>query len=434
MVAEAAAWLRARDRRRPFFLWLHLADAHPPRPGVAGAGEALERYAAAVRKVDRAFGELTVALRRERLFPSTFVAVVADHGEGLGEHGEPTHGLALYDSTLRVPLMLGYPDGYGASEESSEVVSLVDVGPTLLDAMGIERDAGEGAEHAPDGVSLYYQSVGSDRAVYFESFDGWDRFGWSPLVGAADARGKLVRGAREELFDLREDPGEVAPKATSDGAPERYLAAIESAWGRPGPAPLPARAVDPDWLARLAALGHEPPAGSSSARTRPAELAGRTDPRDALEDHRRFERARRALEAGGYVEALVQLEELRAKHPGATLVLEALAEALTGAGRHAEAVDVLRSRLTLPPETVENHAALRAGLARLGEAEAAREHSVRSLELLVERQRRRGDVEGVRRARMLLERTRRQRPNGSTDGGSALEPVPPTPQDAPRRP
>ena len=193
VVGEATAWLQERPRERPFFLWVHCSDARRPRHGTDAPETAA--YLEEVGAIDRALGELFAVLAAEDLLEETFVAVAGAGGEALGEHGELGAGLELWDSTLRVPLLLRYHDGFGAGEASSEIVSVADLAPTLLEAMGLEsRGSGD-----LDGTSLYYQSVATDRGVYFESYDGWERFGWSPLVGVADARGKL--GVLDELDD-----------------------------------------------------------------------------------------------------------------------------------------------------------------------------------------------------------------------------------------
>src|SRR4029077_15167789 len=127
----------------PFFLWIHLYDPHapynPPRDFVrATAGQTAtieERYDGEVRYADAQIARVLAWLDAHALRDRTLVVVAGDHGEGLGDHGERTHGMLLYDSTLRVPLIVSMPGTAAARRD--EPVSLVDIAPTVLHAAGI---------------------------------------------------------------------------------------------------------------------------------------------------------------------------------------------------------------------------------------------------------------------------------------------------------
>ena len=430
VVAQALGWLEGRDRGRSFFLWIHLGDADLDLPGPLG-GQPLRMpgrvigasprsaYLEEVERIDAALGELFAALDTKELEDRCFLAVAGVHGESFGEHGEPRHGLGLWDTTLRVPLLLGYRDGYGAGEVSGEVVSVVDLAPTLLDAMELETD------RELQGKSLYYQSIESDRGVYFESYEGWRRFGWSPLVGFADARGKYVLGAREALFDLRRDPGETTTVVPADGLPERYREGIRAVHAATPPYERPGAsgAVDPRVLADLAELGYALPERPDTAFPLPDQLDV-PDTRDRLADYIVFEQARARLESGGYEAALPSLLGLRQLYPDSVAILDALGTALIEAQDHALAVEVLRSRLRLPPEAVATHRDLRVCFTALGDEARALRHSIRALELQVELHQARRDAESLRAARRLLDQARRSAaetlasdPDRSQDGG-----------------
>jgi len=121
VVDRALAWLSARERRKPFFLWVHLFDPHgpytpPPAYQRQGRNEATSLYAGEVSFADAQVGRLLDALRADGTLEETFVLLVADHGEAFGEHGEPTHGAYVWDTTLHVPLILRYPHGARAGE------------------------------------------------------------------------------------------------------------------------------------------------------------------------------------------------------------------------------------------------------------------------------------------------------------------------------
>ncbi|MCZ6598902.1 MAG: sulfatase, partial [Planctomycetota bacterium] len=220
---RAIAWIRARDPDRPFFVWVHFFDPHWPY----AAPERFVRqadgdvYLAEVARVDDAVGRIFDVLRSEGVYDDTAIVVVADHGEGLEEHDERTHGTLVYDSTLRVPLLVRYPDGHRAGERSDELVSVVDVLPTLSEAMGLAPPGDV------DGQSLY-RRVSDDRGLYFESYYGFYSFGWSPIAGWVDPAGKYIHSSEPELYESQ-DAGELVDVfAARKGELERYRDGIDA--------------------------------------------------------------------------------------------------------------------------------------------------------------------------------------------------------------
>jgi arylsulfatase A-like enzyme len=199
VVARALAWLA--DARAPYFAWVHLFDPHDPYdPPV----DLKTRFAAApydgeIAAVDRLVGRLISAAR-----PGTLIVVAADHGEALGDHGEATHGVFLYDETLHVPLVIRLPDGRGAGVRVPARVRLADVAPTLLQAIGAPVPA------EMDGRSLLpllaTAATTEDRPVYAESTYPRQAFGWSPLVSWRADRFLYIRAPKRELYDLVADP------------------------------------------------------------------------------------------------------------------------------------------------------------------------------------------------------------------------------------
>src|SRR5206468_9655412 len=112
MVTERALeWLK-ENRQRRFFLWAHYFDPHAPydAPEPYKHRYAGDPYSGEIAYMDEQVGRLLDGLKQMGLAPRTLVAVFGDHGEGLGEHGEMTHGVYLYDSTLHVPFILAGPD------------------------------------------------------------------------------------------------------------------------------------------------------------------------------------------------------------------------------------------------------------------------------------------------------------------------------------
>src|SRR2546428_6285274 len=173
-VDRTLGWLRRTDAR-PFFAWVHLYDAHapyaPPQPYP-------QTYDGEVEYVDAQVGRLLGAIDQSK----TIVVVVGDHGESLGEHGELTHGLLLYESTLHVPLII-FDNRQPATDNSP--ISTASVAPIIAKFAGL--------------------SIAHDDGLYAET-EYPKTFGWSGLTAIRDRNMKLIRGTRTELFDLNRDP------------------------------------------------------------------------------------------------------------------------------------------------------------------------------------------------------------------------------------
>ena len=207
VVNDALDWMQQLDGSR-FFAWLHFYDAHAPaRPPAEFAPiGADDDYFAAIGFVDFQLSRILTFLAEHQLLDRTIVVVIGDHGESLGEHGEPTHGLFVYEAVVHVPFIIRAPFANMQGRRVSEPVRIVDVMPTVLDLLG------QSAAPAIDGQTLVPLMTGASRAsrldVYSESRYGLDRFGWSPLSALRVGRFKLILAPRPELYDLEADPKE----------------------------------------------------------------------------------------------------------------------------------------------------------------------------------------------------------------------------------
>ncbi len=234
VTTAAITWLDGRPRtgtRLPFFLWVHYFDPHLPYSSpLALLPEFSGRpYDAEIAFVDQQLARLLTALDRLALRQRTLIILVADHGEALGDHGEPTHGMLLYEATVRVPLILSCPSLFARGWRIDDrVVGLVDVVPTLCELLGVTLEAGE-----CDGISLLGEDPGTDRAVYLETETPLNQAGWSPLFGLRTHTAKYVLAPTPEFYDLQADPGET--RNIHDRSPAT-LTALQKA--------LPARMTD----------------------------------------------------------------------------------------------------------------------------------------------------------------------------------------------
>ncbi len=138
VVAHAVTWLQGHKNQR-FFLWVHLYDAHDPYDPPEPYQESLS--ISTLRRRDRiprfSSGSVVVAAEENGRYENTLIAVMADHGEGLGDHGEMSHGIFLYDETIHVPLLVKLPHNHSRAKRIDKFVELVDVLPTILQASGV---------------------------------------------------------------------------------------------------------------------------------------------------------------------------------------------------------------------------------------------------------------------------------------------------------
>ncbi|RPJ65211.1 MAG: hypothetical protein EHM24_21835, partial [Acidobacteria bacterium] len=268
---EAIGWLNAQPGGR-FFAWVHFFEPHAPYgpPGSNDTRPPAARYDDEIAIADREAGRVIAALGNRAA--STLVVVAADHGESFGEHGEITHGIFVYDTTLRVPLLMKGP-GLATPAVVAAPVSLVDVVPTALAALGLRPADTDGIDLGP---LIRGGAAPADRVLYSESFAPLVDFGWSSLRAVRSGGWKYIAAPAPELYDVRADPGETSSAAASKPDVAARLGARAdgfSASELPREGQAPAR-LDPDATRRLQALGY---VGSQAGRM----AAGRrADPKD----------------------------------------------------------------------------------------------------------------------------------------------------------
>jgi choline-sulfatase len=260
VVDDALGWLQ-QHRADRFFLWVHLFEPHAPY-GDARTGRPLQaRYADDVAEADRQVGRLLNALGEAA--SSTVVVLTADHGEAFGEHGEIAHSIFVYDTTLRVPLLIAGP---GLDPRTVDApVSLVDLAPTIT------KQLGAGAFDA-DGIDLSPVLAGAappNRALYAESFAPLLDFGWSPLRAVRSEGWKLISAPKAELYHVADDPQESKNAFDAD---RNRSASLQAQMDRFSTDRLSAeRKTDPEAAARLQALGYVSGARAGTSRPDPKD-------------------------------------------------------------------------------------------------------------------------------------------------------------------
>ena len=255
---EALSWLKTNPPR-PFLLWVHLYDPHfpytPPEP-YASRYKA-HPYDGEIAFDDAQLGRLFAFLKDTGIYPHSVVVLAADHGEGLGEHGEKTHGFFIYNSTLHVPLIIRLPGA--APRVIPEEVSLVDVMPTLLQALNLPVPA------SVQGRSLLSlvlgRPAGGASQLYAETYLPLLHFRWSQLRGLQSHGLKYIDAPRPELYDLRRDPQELKNLSTTRRAEanelhDRLFSFLKRYTPAGGGAAAEKELTDPALLERLRSLGY----------------------------------------------------------------------------------------------------------------------------------------------------------------------------------
>jgi len=375
-VDAALAWLDALpgatgDPAAPFFLWVHLFDPHAP---YAPPPPFAERFAASpydgeIAYLDSQIGRLLAHPRLTGASDDVVVVAIGDHGESLGDHGERTHGMLVYDSTMRVPFLLRVPSGpRGLRIETP--VSQADLVPTLEDLLDLP--AGERSGELP-GRSLLPELTGESgpsdseprggtrRILYGESHVAFHAYGWAKLRTVWQSEGgrleKFIEAPTEELYDLHRDPDEsdnlLAGGAEAEVRKRRdELAAALAAWSGETPERETALDRDREAEARLRSLGYLPTGGR-----RPAG-APRPDPKNVIGVHEELQRVGVSLEHRRFAEAARELRSVLARDPENPSALRDLARALGELGRLDDAAAALKRALELDPSDAALHLVL----------------------------------------------------------------------------
>ena len=318
---------------KPRFLWVHYYDAHAPYapPEPYRTRYARNPYLGEVAAMDEQLGRLVQAFERQARGPIAIV-IAADHGEGLGEHGEPQHGDLLFQSTMHVPLVVAGP---GVEPGVSEApVSTRRIFHTMLDWAGGDR------EH-----SLRGPGAAVTEPVLGEAMKPFLQYGWLPQVMLVTGRYKFILAGRIEGYDLTTDPGETRNLGSAVNLSSSVRKALED---YPVPSPDVARApgnLDEEAKRRLASLGY---IGASAA---PVVRKDAPRPADMTALLAVLEKASGLFAAGRYADAIPPLDQVLAADPFNVDAALRLATAHSSLGHERQALDAFQRAAAIAPKS-----------------------------------------------------------------------------------
>ncbi|MCY2959625.1 MAG: sulfatase-like hydrolase/transferase [Planctomycetota bacterium] len=355
----AIEWLRGA--REPFLAWVHYYDPHstyePPEPWKS---RLKSPYDGEIAFMDDQIGRLLAVLKARGALENTIVVAVADHGESLGEHGEATHGLFVYDATMRIPLIVSAPGL--APRTPGTPVEMADVAPTILELCGLPL-VGSGRSLVP---ALRGQAL-APRPIYGESEYGWLAFGWSPLRTLLMDGWRYIHSSDPELYDHARDPGEQTDLRRSEperaAKLDRELAAVRTGFT---PRANSSAKVDEELQSRLSSLGYAQ--SSAASGEMPDDLAA---PRAMLQVHDDFSRGVGFAQHGQPERAIPLLQRAVQAWPRGAQMHQQLGMALQMANRHAEAIAALERALQLDKTLDQAHYFLGLAHSAAGDQEAA---------------------------------------------------------------
>lgn len=333
---KALAYL-AQNGDGPLFLWVHYYDPHypytPPEPYAGRYGE--NPYLGEVAAMDDQLGRLVAAF--EARAGSHAIVVTADHGEGLGEHGEAQHGNLLYQTTMHVPLVVAGP-GFEAGR-SDEPVSLRSIAHTILDWAGVE-------------TASSLRNAGREPVVMGEAMKPLLDYGWQPQVMAVEGAKKAILAGSLEVYDVLADPREVRDLAAEADLSREVRAALRD---YPLPSaketPIPA-SLDEEAQRKLASLGYV------SSGSRPVLRKDAPRPIDMVHLFPILDRASGLFVRERYTEAIPLLEQIRKADPHNLDAALRLATAYSVLGQNAKALAAFGEAEAIAPDSPDVRAYL----------------------------------------------------------------------------
>ncbi|MGB9205242.1 MAG: sulfatase-like hydrolase/transferase [Terriglobales bacterium] len=361
VVNHALAWL-SQLPNGPFFLWVHLYDAHDPYdpPAPFKARFAAQPYDGEIAYADSAVGKLLDEIRKHGLYDETLIAVMADHGESLGAHGENTHGIFLYDETLHVPLLFKLPASHAAGKRVDARVRLVDVAPTILQEAGLPVPK-EMQGESLSAMMRMRPKVGAhgtgaaetgakeeDRSAYAETDYPHRAFGWSSLRALRSGKYLYIRAPERELYNQAVDPEAAHNLAGGAKAVADTIASqLDEFRSRTSQTLVELAKPDAEQMQKLQALGYV--ASAAGAARDDAKLTG-VDPKTKIEVSNLLHDAMFDVEDARYQEAVPLLKRVLAEEPDMPVANMQYGMAQARLKNYAEALPPLEKASRLLPD------------------------------------------------------------------------------------
>ncbi len=398
VVADVALDWLGKNSQKKLFLWMHLYDPHFPYhpPDPYSREYAAQPYDGEIAFADEQVRRLLRFLKEKGIYQNTVIVLCGDHGESLGEHGEKTHGFFIYNATMHVPLIIRLPENRlpenAAARTVADPVSLVDLMPTVLGAVGLEIPS------QVQGRSLLPQLRGDrtgrdrsdqaarDRVLYGETFMPRIHFNWSELRGSENTKYHFIDAPRPELYDLAKDPSEVHNLFTEKKAVAEEMRAKLTGMIRDysaGKELAEKTGLDPALMERLKALGYAGFSGGSDPTSNGPAIISRNlpDPKDRVVTYELISDAIADSQHGRYQESIEKLKSVIKTEPNSVP-----AHYLQGLDYYrlkmfAEAVDELQKTVQLSPDYALAFFNLGMAQAHAGQMDAAIATLQRTLQL-----------------------------------------------------
>jgi len=330
--------IRTPQSAMPWFAWVHLYDPHAPYRAPEPFASRHEPYDGEVAYADASIGALLDRLSAAGELERTLIVFTADHGESLGEHGEATHGVFVYESTMKVPALVWAGNRIGGRSYDG-LTRLLDLAPTAVDLLGVPVPA------TFEGRSmLAVVNAGEDDAqappAYVEAMDANLTRNWAPLTGLVSGTFKLIDLPIPELYDVARDPGEATNLFTRDAERARVLGALlrqRSGEFASRAAPASRSSLDSEARQRLQALGYV--TSTADPATRPHTEAD--DPKKLIPAAGDLDRALASFREGAGAAAINTVRTIVEAHPDFTTAHGVLASMQRDTGDLAGAIATL---------------------------------------------------------------------------------------------
>ncbi len=352
---EACKWLETNSQNK-FFAWIHLYDPHtpynPPEPyKTQYSGRQFGLYDGEIAFIDLLMGDFRNFMEEKNLMEKTLIIFTSDHGESLGEHKENAHGFFIYDSDIRVPLIIRFPEKKFQGNIISNQVRSIDIMPTVLNMLGEKSlESVQGKSILP---LILRKQGGEALSAYSETY--WPRYhyGWSELKSLRKGQYKFIDAPRPELYDILEDPGElnnlVNKKATLGHEMKRELKALIDRYSAEGIEESGPKKIDNDSLVKLQALGY---IGSfqASSKQKGEKLA---DPKDRIKLYNEIKVSQFLVAEEKMDQAEKKIKNVLNKDPSVLEARYVLGNIYSKQKKYDEAIEEYKKALEVDPDYYE---------------------------------------------------------------------------------